>query len=139
MSIQPYIYPLYLVSSPSYPSAGVTSLTFYSYPKVPLLVKNILKQKTRHKLGIKTGLNVSKRAIEILSQIHCVETPRPKGTWGGKGLYGLCFHIAVHYLRKSGKDLEKGRDLEERDDAEALKECRLLALAPHSLLSLHAY
>ena len=38
---------------------------------------------------------------------------------GGKGLFSLYLHIAVHYQRKSGQELKQGRNLEPGEDAEA--------------------
>jgi hypothetical protein len=36
---------------------------------------------------------------------------------------GLHFHIAVHYLRKSGQEIKHGRILEAGTDAEAMEGC----------------
>jgi hypothetical protein len=41
-----------------------------------------------------------------------------KASWGGKGLFNLHFHIAVHHQRKSGMELTQGRILEAGADAE---------------------
>ncbi|EDL21040.1 mCG140729 [Mus musculus] len=49
-----------------------------------------------------------------------------KETWGGKGLFGLHFHITVHHQRKSEQELKQGRDLETGADAEAMEQCRFL-------------
>jgi hypothetical protein len=35
-----------------------------------------------------------------------------EASWGGKGLFSLHFHIAVHHQRKSEQELTKGRNLE---------------------------
>ena len=57
---------------------------------------------------------------------------------GEKGLFGLHFHITVHYGRKSGQELKQGRILEAGADTEAM-ECAAFCLAPHGLLSLLSY
>jgi hypothetical protein len=44
-----------------------------------------------------------------------------------KGLFGLHFHITLHYQRKSGQELKQGRSLEAGANAEAMEGCRLLA------------
>ena len=58
-----------------------------------------------------------------------------KETWGGKGLFGLHFHITVHHQRKSEQELKQGRDLETGADAEAMEECR----PSHALLTVLSY
>jgi hypothetical protein len=50
-----------------------------------------------------------------------------KITLGGKGLFGLSFHIVVHQRRKSGHELKQGRNLEAGADKEAMAECCILA------------
>jgi len=35
-----------------------------------------------------------------------------KASWGGKGLFSLHFHIAVHHQRKSGQELKQVRKQE---------------------------
>jgi hypothetical protein len=35
-----------------------------------------------------------------------------KASWGGKGLFGLHFHITAHHWMKSGQELKQGRNLE---------------------------
>jgi hypothetical protein len=52
-----------------------------------------------------------------------------KASWGGKGLFSLHFHIAVHHQRKSGQELTRGRDLEAGADAEAMEAYWLVPLA----------
>jgi hypothetical protein len=49
-----------------------------------------------------------------------------KATRGGKGLFGICFHIGVPQ-RKLGEELKQGRNLEAGTDVETLEGCRLLA------------
>lgn len=39
---------------------------------------------------------------------------------GGRGLFGLQFHITIHHERKSGKELKLGRDLEAEADVGAM-------------------
>jgi hypothetical protein len=34
-----------------------------------------------------------------------------KAMWGGKDLFGLHFHIAVHHKRKSGQEVKQSRNL----------------------------
>ena len=36
-----------------------------------------------------------------------------EASWGGKDLFSLHFHIAVHHQRKSGQELTQGRNLQE--------------------------
>ena len=62
-----------------------------------------------------------------------------KATWGGKGLFGLHFHIAVHRQRKSGQELKQGRSLEAGADAEAMGWDAAYWLALHGLLRLLSY
>ena len=54
-------------------------------------------------------------------------------TWGGKGAFGVHFHITVHYWRKLGQ-AQTGQD----PDAEAM-EGAAYWLALHGLLSLLSY
>ena len=49
---------------------------------------------------------------------------------GGKGLFGLHLHIAVHQQGKSGQELTQGMNLEAGADAEAMEGCWLLACFP---------
>ena len=51
-----------------------------------------------------------------------------KATWGGKGLFGLHFHITVHHQRKSGQELKQDRNLETGADAESVEGCDLTGL-----------
>jgi hypothetical protein len=53
-----------------------------------------------------------------------------KQVWGGKGLFGLHFHIAVHHQKKSEQELTQGRHLETGDNAEAMEGCCLLDCFP---------
>ena len=39
-----------------------------------------------------------------------------KATWGGKDLFGLCFHVMVLHQRKSGQELKQGRNPEAQAD-----------------------
>lgn len=57
-----------------------------------------------------------------------------KASWGGKDLFGFCFHITVYTQRKSGPELTQGRNLVSGADAEAMEECVLACF--HGLLSL---
>ena len=54
----------------------------------------------------------------------CAETPRPKATWRGKGLY---LHITVHWKGKSRQELKQGRNPEAGTEAEALEKCFLIS------------
>jgi hypothetical protein len=60
----------------------------------------------------------------------------PKASWEGKGLFGLCFHIADHHQRKSGQELTQGRNLEA--GAETWRGAAYW-LASRGLLSLFSY
>jgi hypothetical protein len=51
-------------------------------------------------------------------------------SWGGKGLFNLHFHSAVHHQRKSGHELTQGGNLEAGADAEAMEGCCLLDCFP---------
>jgi hypothetical protein len=59
-----------------------------------------------------------------------------RSTWGGKGLFSLLFHIAVHHQRKSGLELKQVRkqELMQRPWRDVL-----YWLASPSLLSLLSY
>jgi hypothetical protein len=48
-----------------------------------------------------------------------------EASWGGKDLFSLYLHIAVHHQRKSGQELTQGRNLEAEADSEAMEECLL--------------
>ena len=41
-------------------------------------------------------------------------------SWGGKSLFGICFHNTVHHQRKS-EELQEDRILEPGADTEAIK------------------
>jgi hypothetical protein len=50
---------------------------------------------------------------------------------GDKRVYSAyTSHIAVHHQKKSGQELTQGKKLETGADAEAMKECCLLACFP---------
>ena len=57
---------------------------------------------------------------EVRSSMMCVlvrvsipaQTSWPRSSWGGKGLFGLHFHTAVHHQRKSGLELKQVRKQE---------------------------
>ena len=57
----------------------------------------------------------------------CTKHHDQEASWGGKGLFSLHFHTAVHQQRKSGLELTQGRNLEAGADAEAVEGCCLLA------------
>ena len=40
------------------------------------------------------------------------QTSWPRSSWGGKGLFSLHFHIAVHHWKKSGLELKQVREQE---------------------------
>jgi hypothetical protein len=42
----------------------------------------------------------------------CTKHHNQEASWGGKGLFGLHFHIAVHHQRKSGLELKHVRKQE---------------------------
>jgi hypothetical protein len=46
-----------------------------------------------------------------------------KAILGEKGLFGLHFHVAVHYWRTSGQELKQGRSMEAEADAESTEGC----------------
>jgi hypothetical protein len=53
-----------------------------------------------------------------------------KASWGGKGLFSLQFHTAVHHQRKSGLELTQGWNLKAEANAEAMEGCCLLDCFP---------
>ena len=55
-----------------------------------------------------------------------------EASWGGKGLFSLHFHIAVHHQRRDFCSIRIGTHTgqEAGADAEAMKECYLLACFP---------
>lgn len=55
----------------------------------------------------------------------------------GKGLFSLNFQIIVHQWGKSEEELNQGKKLEARVDAEAMERCSLLAYFIQ--LFLHAF
>lgn len=57
-----------------------------------------------------------------------------RARWGGKGWFGLHFHILVNHWKRSGQELKKSRNLEAGDDAGAM-EGTAYWLASHGLLS----
>jgi hypothetical protein len=57
----------------------------------------------------------------------CIKHHDQEASWGGKKLFSLHFHIAVHHQRKSGPELTQLRNLEAEADAEAMEGCCLLA------------
>jgi hypothetical protein len=61
-----------------------------------------------------------------------------KTAWGGKCLFSLHFHIAVHHQRKPGQELTQSRNLEAGADAELWRNAAY-RLAPHGLLNLLSY
>ena len=59
-----------------------------------------------------------------------------EASWGGKGLFSLHFHIAVHHQRKSGQELMQGRNLKAAaNNAEAMEHDAYWLASP-GLLSL---
>jgi hypothetical protein len=61
------------------------------------------------------------------SLCSCTKHHDQEASWGGKGLLGLHFYIAVHHQRKSGQELTQCRNLEAGADAEIMEGCCLLA------------
>jgi hypothetical protein len=70
--------------------------------------------------------------MECLSQgfYSCTKHHDQEVSWGGKSLFSLHFHIAVHHQRKSGQEFTQGRNLEAGADAGAMEGCSLLACFP---------
>lgn len=62
-----------------------------------------------------------------------------KASWGGKGLFGLHFHIIVHHQRNSGQELKQSRNLETGVGPVAMEEVLLTVLLLVGLLSLPFY
>ena len=70
-----------------------------------------------------------KRSMVVVQVRVCITVSKnydKKLNWGRKDLFGLYFHIAVHHQIR-GQELKQGRNLAERADAKAMKECCLLA------------
>jgi hypothetical protein len=61
-----------------------------------------------------------------------------KANWGVKGLFGMHGHTVVHHQRKSGQELERGRNVEAQVDAEAMGRDAYW-LAPYGLFCLLPY
>ena len=57
----------------------------------------------------------------------CTKHRDQETSWGGKGVFNLHFHIAVHHQRNLGQKLTQGRNLEAEAGAEAIEGCYLLA------------
>lgn len=53
-----------------------------------------------------------------------------KASWGGKSLFCLFFHTAIHHQRKSAQELTQGRKLQTRVDAEPMDGCYLFTCSP---------
>ena len=51
-------------------------------------------------------------ATVLVSVSIPAQTSWPRSTWGGKGLFSLLFHIAVHHQRKSVLELKQVREQE---------------------------
>jgi hypothetical protein len=60
---------------------------------------------------------------ECLSQgfYSCTKHCDQEASWGGKGLFSLHFHSAVHHQRKSGLELTQGGSLEAGVQAEIME------------------
>ena len=59
----------------------------------------------------------------VLGLFYCFDKHHDQNTrWGGKGLYGLHFHII-----EGSQELKQSRHMEARADAEAHEGCCLLA------------
>jgi hypothetical protein len=52
------------------------------------------------------------KACVLLRVSIPAQTSWPRSTWGGRGLFSLLFHIAVHHQRKSGLELKQVRKQE---------------------------
>ena len=61
------------------------------------------------------------------------QTSWPRSSWGGKGLFSLHFHIAVHHWKKSELELKQAGQ-GAGADAEAMEGCSLLACSACSLI-----
>jgi hypothetical protein len=68
----------------------------------------------------------------------CTKHHDQEASWGGKSLFSLHFHTAVHHQRKSGQELTQGRNLEAGADAEAMENAAYWLASP-GLLSLLSY
>jgi hypothetical protein len=48
----------------------------------------------------------------VLVRVSIPAQTLPRSSWGGKGLFSLYFHTAVHHQRKSGLELKQVRKQE---------------------------
>ena len=64
-------------------------------------------------------INSSEDSILVRVSIAATKHHDPKASWGGQGLFGLCFQITVYHWRKLGQKLKQGRNLEAGADAES--------------------
>ena len=58
----------------------------------------------------------------------CTKYHDQEASWGGKGLFSLHFHIAVHHQKKVRTGTQEGQ--EAGADTEAMEGCHLLACFP---------
>jgi hypothetical protein len=58
----------------------------------------------------------------------CTKHHDQEASWGGKGLFSLHFHIAIHQQKEIRTGIQAGQ--EAGADAEAMEECYLLACFP---------
>ena len=85
----------------------------------------------KENMSFKTFLQEEAWSVLVLIRISIASMKHmTKASWGGKGLFSLCFHVTVHHQRKSGQELKQGRNLEAGADTEAKKRYCLLAWSP---------
>lgn len=75
----------------------------------------------------------------LSSDYYCYyEIPWPKASRGAKGLFGLLFHITIHYWRTSGQELKQRRNWRQEPMQRQSKGAAYW-LAHHGVLGLLSY
>ena len=69
------------------------------------------------------------RFVSVMATI-AVMRHHNQTNWGGQDLFGLYFHIFIHYQRKSEQELKQGRNLVAGAHVEIIERCCLLACFP---------
>jgi hypothetical protein len=57
-------------------------------------------------------LVITRRGVALVRVSIPAQTSDQEASWGGKGLFSLHFHSAVHHQRKSGQELKQVRKQE---------------------------
>ena len=74
---------------------------------------NGMKQHWAYTLEEQWDIKLKLTWVVVLVRVSIpAQTSWPRASWGGKGLFGLHFHTAVHHQRKSGLELKQVRKQE---------------------------